>query len=103
MAAAPLKQEHSAEEAMADRFSDEDRLRRLIDLMSSGNLTARRKALGRLRLAYRNGDRAKRRFIVSLLYHAPVQRAVDSGMPSVAPRPHAAMDEGKGRKQGGIQ
>jgi hypothetical protein len=57
---------------MPDRFADEDRLRRLVDLMSSGNLVEKRKALGRLRLAYRNGDRAKRRFIVSLLYNSPV-------------------------------
>ena len=57
---------------MPDRFADEHRLRRLVDLMSSGNLVEKRKALRQLRLAYRNGDRAKRRFIVSLLYYSPV-------------------------------
>jgi hypothetical protein len=62
---------------MADRFADADRLRRLVELMSSGDLTEKRRALGRLRLAYRNGDRAKRRFIVSLLYSVPLTSAAD--------------------------
>jgi hypothetical protein len=75
------------EEKMPNRFADDDRLRRLADLMSSGNAVEKRKALRQLRLAYRNGDRAKRRFIVSLLYSSPA-----SMMPAEAESVPPAVD-----------
>jgi hypothetical protein len=70
---------------MADRFADEDRLRRLIDQVSSGNSAERRRASRQLSLAYRNGDRAKRRFIVNLLYESRI--SVGSGAELENPPP----------------
>jgi hypothetical protein len=67
---------------MPERFADEDRLRRLAGLISSGNTAEKRKALRQLRLAYRNGDRAKRRFIVSLLYYSSAMPADPESAPS---------------------